>query len=416
VSLKFPSSSPIITCLVFAFLAGCRTKGSYIFLLASSLISVILLSKRCRGRINTASTVFICQPLLLLAPYTLFVFVGEFIRLGFGLELRAAGLSMINIPLLSLEGTLCSIAILDNAKYRQKNISSFFPILLPLSLSSGALLSSIWEAVSIWISAKGSVVALRPSETLFVVGLSIIVITLLPIARSLNQVVGLPRSYSILNSSLIVSISIIVPILTWLVFRGSISLLIAISFCISLILTFRFHIRFLMVQLATMLVVTLLGSSDRLSVIYKSQREVILRYLIYPFVTSNPLNGRMHLFEQAAPHIIKSPLIGISPTILEFKGMWAHNIVLDTILYHGWVTSFLLVAFSGQQFIFLIFSHLENSLKCVCASVMIILYVGALLQPVEFSDGIAYQISFYILGLIFGLVIIFSDANVLKET
>ena len=131
-------------------------------------------------------------------------------------------------------------------------------------------------------------------------------------------------------------------------------------------------------------------------------KEPVLRYTVYPLFAGNKFNGRSNLIVDSAEFLATTSMIEQSQRLSEFKGLWTHNFFLDTILQHGYLAG----VFSASFFIFLTLNYLlfsrshPGKVSIPVGICIFTLGCGSMLQPVEFSDGVAFQLSFFVIGMI----------------
>jgi len=121
-------------------------------------------------------------------------------------------------------------------------------------------------------------------------------------------------------------------------------------------------------------------------------KSMLFRYTIYPLASSTPLNGRLQLLGNAGCFVTSEAIPVLGAFSSPPHDYWSHNLYIDTLLRHGWLPAFFLLAF-----IICVICDLRLDSWLVAMS-LVLLFLGSLLQPVEFSDGISYQISFLVLG------------------
>jgi len=393
-----------VLCAAFGFLAACRADGCFFYLLLSAalLVAIIMRSHSLPARpLNTLS-----QPLLLLLLYQALVFAGEIYRLGFTVELRAAALTTLNVPLLFIAGSFAESNRLTNP-INDGKLS--FAAIASIFISFGAIFGSLVVALAIWLSDSKSIVALRPSENLFVVGIALLMLVT-NTGKHFNQLDKITKCRSEAIHVIGWILCVAFPVFTWLTFKGSVSLLISIAFVASIVINevyakidpvkkFQLTPSYIKIFPFTLAIAVVI------SITFDSLREIFLRYLIYPFVTANPLNGRLRLIDESIGYILTAPLIGQSSRIVNPNSFWSHNFIIDTIIFHGWFAAFFILAFGVLVLVFLSTSPLSWNKKCTTIMAISVLYLGALLQPVEFADGVAFQLSFYIFGIIWGIAL-----------
>lgn len=123
-------------------------------------------------------------------------------------------------------------------------------------------------------------------------------------------------------------------------------------------------------------------------------KGALFRYSLYQFIGSNPLNGRVDLWSVAAKVISSGDVVWLGEYSGLPSGYWAHNFIIDSILFHGWLPAFLVLSF-----LFIIIFRFRSG-RPILYALLFVLCMGSWLQPIEFADGVAYQLSFLLLGLV----------------
>jgi len=400
--VKGHSAILLSTSLILVFLASSRVTGCYFYMFFSYLLFLLCFIRSSPNLSLRRLDMSFLLPLAYLILYQFFVFLGDAVRIGFSFSLRASILMFLNLPLGFALGALAFSRGTTFPRLQIFRFSFSVSFLFVFFASMGSLLSALHSAWLLRSSGGLSIVALRPSETLYAVGLFLIA---LMIAHSGDQVLSIaPLKRPVVLIIAILSL-VLIPI-SFYVFRGIASSLAAAAVCCPLayiscrsLSVFR-RTSFLGLSVyATSAVIMVHAVS-----VFFSFKEFIFRYLVFPFFASNTLNGRLALYEQALPFLASSHLVGEASGLHSFQGQWTHLFFLDTILRHGYVSYFFVQAFLFQLLILLVLCKASPFIRINCAVVFISLFVGSLVQPVEFSDGIAFQLSFLVLGLLYALI------------
>jgi len=407
--VKGLSAILLSTSLLLVFLASSRVSGCYFYMFSSYLLFLLCFIRSSLNLSLRRLDMSFLLPLAYLILYQFFVFLGDSARIGFSFSLRASILMFLNLPLGFAVGALAFSRGTTFPRLQIFRISISGSFLFVFSASMGSLLSALHSAWLLRSSGDMSIVALRPSETLFAVGLFLIA---LMIVHSRDQVLSIaPLKRPVILIIAILSL-VLIPI-SFYVFRGIVSFLAAAAVCCPL--AFIFCRPSLFSRRTSFLDLSVYAISAVISVcaisVFFNFKEFIFRYLVFPFFASNTLNGRFALYEQALPFLASSHLVGEASGLHSFQAQWTHNFFLDTILRHGYIAYFFVLAFLFQLVISLVLSKSSPFIRINCAVVFISLFVGSLLQPVEFSDGIAFQLSSLVLGLLYALISPLGDSH-----
>lgn len=387
--------------LALIFLASCRFTGAYFYLLGS-LISIISYLCREESRVGNLELSFLRWPLLFLLPYVILVFFGDLIYIGLSIDLRASFLMMLNIPLGFIAGALIS----NRGTSFSSDPCPSSPLLFVASGALGAIISSLFASFLNWHVESFSTSSLRASEGLLVIGLALLIFFVS--FFKFEHTFWAKFSLSAALSGIVFACGL-VPFI-WLNFRGLNSLLIALLTSLLLFIRSLGVIKILRLSQIRFWTLTSVATLLALfTVSFENYRELFFRYIVFPFYAFNKLNGRMLLYEGVMPYLSSAPLLGRAQNLHNFQSQWAHSFILDTILYHGYLAAFFLVAFLGQFLVCLIASRVAVMQRFVYSLIIFCLFVGSLLQPVEFSDGIAFQLSFIFLGLVYGALCVKKD-------
>ena len=245
-----------------------------------------------------------------------------------------------------------------------------------LWLGSAVLVSTTLTA----LAARGlSASSLRPTENLYVIGVLLLIVWFQSLAGNLGRINWL---------SAIILMTSFAPLA---IFRGILSLFafILLAFTIAWPCLVDLYVRYK--------VLIILGSGVIAASLMSVNKATLFRYSIYPFVSSTPFNGRIGLFREASCLLRFEAL----PILGEISGLdsgfWAHNLYLDSLFRHGLLPALFLLAFV----VALSLNFWHASWVIVLPAGLLLL--GSMLQPVEFADGIAFQLSFLVLGLLIAL-------------
>lgn len=361
-----------------AVYVGLRLPGSYYIIFAVALVTLIANRRGLPECID--------QQLACLALYSLLLVMQAVLSIGGGvsdslLAKRGQLLLPINIFMLFTCGRVCS---LDN----------FYASVSLLALSLSAAYGSAATAI---LSLSSPASQLRPLENVYAIGCLCLAIWLFYNNKRTNITTSKrPVRFAVVVAFFCVPLVAALP-----AFRGVLSilayavLLSAVFGCFWSLFVCNQNVWFSIPRLAeNWRLKSLIFASLLVILIAYSGKGSVFRYTLYQFINPNPLNGRADLLGRFAEDLSESPfvLLGTYPVVK--MEIWSHNYIVDTIAYHGWVPAFFLV-----MFLVILIGDLRES-SYIVKAVVLVMGVGALLQPIEFADGIAFQLSFFLIGLL----------------
>lgn len=397
--------------LIIALMAAARVKGAYfLMLLLAPITAVIIQQRKEEYKAIGLSLRKMLEPLYYLVPYGISVASSAiYMQEPTNIQLRGV-IASINISVLFIIGVLGSLHKTNRLSINctRKKYVSDFPTALSLAISAGAIASSLSTFLFLKLAGgeERSIISGRPDEGLFAIGNIIFIFC--TITLTANNVEGKKtHAFTLKDFYVIPAIMLLTlyPLATWQIFRGITSLSASILTCcittsviLSLVLSNKKLTALTLSACCGLLIISF--------TLYDANiKEIILRYIIHPFVSSDLMNGRISLWIRGLLYLSNAQLLGMYLPIKEWPYQWTHNFILDTILYHGWIPCLLISAFLFKMLLGLQFSNLMWRERVAIFGAIIVMATGAMLQPIEFADGIAFQISFICFGFIWGMSI-----------
>lgn len=124
-------------------------------------------------------------------------------------------------------------------------------------------------------------------------------------------------------------------------------------------------------------------------------RFVFLKYIVSPFVTNDLGNGRLTLLQNWITDYGHEPLrvFGAQPTVP--NDLFAHNLIIDSMIKDGLVPASALLLFGFTAFVFLLRDLFQdfNKYTVLSLSLYILMALPALVQPVQFAHAFSFLIS-----------------------
>lgn len=376
--------------LAVAIAIGTRSQGSYVYMLILSVVGLVL-SLRCFSPPGYESILAESRPVIvLLIGYVLSLFLSGFLKGGVE-GLRDSFALYSSISLLFIAGI--SLPLWPP----MPRFRCYLYVAMPLSIS--LVSSGLGYAIS---NAERPVSSLRPSEFVLAIGLAILSLTVKDFARLLTKLYSLrlnlgPASTTCLCGLFVAFFAVIVYL-----FRGVISSVILIAAFSLLLLDLR-QTKSNKLIFAAILV----GAPILLLALSPLIRFALFKILFSSFSAGEGFADRFHLLGEsmklAGEESGNVPLFG--PLSSNVDDFWAHNTFVDLFVHDGIVPAILFSAF--------VLAYAALMLKKVYSVESIVrfglvpavLLLGSLLQPVQYSDGIAYALSFLGLGYSLGLAL-----------
>ena len=389
--------------LLLAFIAAARCPGSYFALFCAATLLLVLLwprnisfPKDLLSRVDTS-------PLYFLVPYAMIRFVSE-THLGLPyFQATNESISNLNITLLFLTGVNTARAKRGGSSNDSQTNKLNFSIYALLAFCAGGIISSLMPYIShLFLRDSAiSIISGRPNEVLYGI-CNLLLAQAYYLARiSECGIRGLTTGLLAQSSWFIKNTLIAMYILiSWWLFRGAISIILILPLFFSILTNNRgLKVSWSISKTIPVLFCALLLLDKACGSIIK---QIILRYLIYPFASANAFNGRLDLYQSAANTIVHAPLIGANSYSMRWHGHWTHSFILDTIIYHGWIAALFITAFMLYIVVSIVCSDLPVFNKSYFLLTVAVLGLAASIQPVEFTDGVAFQLTFICVGFIWG--------------
>ena len=373
--------------LVIAVALGTRSQGSYVFMFVLSIIGLAP-SLRCFSLPRCDFILAEARPVIvLLIGYILSLLLSGFLKGGLG-GLRES------LALYSSISFLFIVGISFPLWPSMLRFRSYLYILIPIALS--LISSGLGFAIS---SIEMPVSSLRPSEFVFSIGLVIFFLSIKDFASmfakycSLRPIPGLVKIL-FMSGLLMATFAIVIYL-----FRGVISssILIAVLFLILLDLKLaKLNIAIIGAALA--------GAAILLIALSPLMRFTIFKIFLSSFSASEGFADRFYLLGESFNIVFQEaeniPFFG--PVSQNVDNFWAHNTFVDLFIHDGLIPAIMFSAFALAYAVLLLkqVHSLQSAFRfCLLPSVLLI---GSFLQPVQYSDGIAYALSFLGLGYLLG--------------
>lgn len=357
--------------LLLAFIASLRVRGCFYALLLSSCMAVAIYLAN-RKTLNLVIPSQIKGSAYILALYQLLVFLAQFIKHGFSSQEL---FYVVNIPLLFSVGSFWSLSVGTRNNIKASN--GLLKI-LPFCYAAGAVLGSVSSIVVLHQSSPSS---FRSHELLFSIGLLIALIGLIKVSNFRD------------NNPFCFLVTGPIALVLALQFKGIIGFtsgIIFVGFCINqLVLASRLQSsklkKFFFITASLFVLMTLLLVFD--------SKVLIFKWTLYSLISDDPLNGRLALWREA---LLTWHQVGLFNGVKQ-EPVDAHNFVLNTISHSGIIPSFIAVCVISYLFLALLGSE-QSPEKKWFIGIFVVIILGSFIQPVQFSDGIAYQLSFFAIG------------------
>ena len=374
---------------ILALLVGTRSNGVFLwlFIFSFSLNVLAFLSDRRQA----LGYYFHIKPLLgLLSAYVFFLCASGFKDAGIhGLKESLA--LYLSIPFLFLAGF--NLSILTNALslVGVTSLLAFLGVSMSVSSLEYAFLNHEMTSSS-----------LRPSELIFSFGLLLIVCTFKIFQYSFKILAA--KSSVITRSTLVVLWSILafLSLTGAFVFKGFSS-----SICLLFILLLfgsslasRFRAFMLTILLAMALAVVGVFPSDA--------KFWLLKVFVNPIAGTNVLNGRIENYTSGLQVISPMSSTGgvklIGSASNQIADIWAHNFLLDSLMHEGILPTVSIIAFAILYVIYCISSSaLQLHQRFFVCFVSAIMFLVSMVQPVQYSDGSVFALSFLLLGILLSM-------------
>jgi hypothetical protein len=357
--------------MLLAIYGSLRASGSfYSILISCGIITVVQLASRSlTHRFITNDTKVSA---FILALFQALAFLAHHLKHGFSSQEL---LYVLNVPLLYLVGSYWALSV---SHKESQDVSTGLLHFLPFSYATGAIFGSV---SSMGVLRNTSAANLRSHELLFSVGVLI----------GLLGVLGLPPVRKYMQPCLLLTGLLI--FISALQFRGFVAFIsggLFLAFCMA---QFIQSLASRINEIARYIFVVSLVFMGVVAAAMLDVNTLVFKWTLYSLVSDEPLNGRLALWRDSLSSLRRASFFGdVDKTPID-----AHNFILNTISHSGILPSLLAVAAILYALLALIYSQRRPEKKWHIAVLLIIIF-GSMIQPVQFADGIAYQLSFFAVG------------------
>ena len=376
--------------LAISIAVGTRSQGSYVYMFMLSVLGLVS-ALHCLPSLGNRNIPVESRPVIaLLTGYVLSLFLSGALKGGLsGLKESLALYS--SIPLLFAAGV--SLPFWPPIK----RLRCYVYVALPLGI---ALVSSgLGYAVS---NSYIPISSLRPSEFVLVIGLSIMAL----VASDFFSLLSKRYSFkSRIKLAHFISLSFLYVVFSFAVvylFRGAISSSILIAVCF-LLLADRNKSNansLISVSVLACIAILLLASS-------RLMRFAVFKMFFSTFSAGDGLSDRIHLLGESMRLVSGNPerISFFGPASQHVSDFWAHNTFVDLLIHDGFIPVVIFSAF-GLAYAFLWLKKCFSIESLIHFGLLpMVLFLGSLLHPVQYSDGTAYALSYACLGFSLGLIL-----------
>ena len=271
--------------------------------------------------------------------------------------------------------------------------------LLPLSCS--LILSGLTYALS---NSSMPASSLRPSEFVVAIGFAIPIVVSLDLFSVPPEKSAITGSVLAVNSKLIFLLALaVLGVLGVIVFRGAISTGLELTILFFALSAVKDRARLLCSSASVFMLALALIFSPPI-------RFTSLKIFLSSFSTGEGFSSRFQLFGNSLTSVFGAHegIALFGPMNDRLADFWAHNTFIDLLLHEGLIPALVFVAFVISLCAITLYSFRFSGNCMSSLAVPFVLFLGSCVQPVQYSDGIAYNLSFLCIG--FSLSILARDS------